>query len=120
MWLRLAEGIVKHSTEKEVASGATTGCFFREVRGIAMHVQNHVRSTVEGFGAGTSHRIVEQSGDILVGFVGGLVLMGSDCADVRKNGIINSAAIVEGDTNDFLNVLYCGRVDGIEEFWGRR
>ena len=92
--MRLAEGIVRHGTKKEVAANATAGFCFREVRGIAMQVQHHFRSNIADFGVGMSRQIVDQFVDILGGFIGGLGLMGRDCDDRRNNGSINGMAIV--------------------------
>ena len=46
--------------------------------------------------------------------------MGRDCADGRKNGSINGAAVVEGNANYFLSFFDAGRVKGLGEVWGRR
>ena len=76
-------------------------------------MQQHVGSAVADFGVRISRQTVEQFGNILGGFIGGLVFMGSDCADGRNNGSINGADIVEGDAGHFLDFLDSGRVEGI-------
>ena len=54
MWLWSVEGVDRYGTKKQLAAGTTVSFFFRELRGIAMHVHYHVGSAVADFGVGMS------------------------------------------------------------------
>ena len=115
VWLPLAEGIVRHGTKKEVATGVTAEFSLIKVRGITIQVQHHVGSAVADFGIGTSHQIVEQFCDIIGILFGGLGFMGSGCAVGQKNYSITGTDIVEGNADDLSNVLDADGVEGLVE-----
>ena len=97
------EVVMGYPSKEEMATDSAAGRRFIEIGGIAMDVEDHVRSTEANGGIGVSGTVVKEVCNRKVGVLGGTCLFVGNGAERHKDGDIDTAGIVEDGSDDLLN-----------------
>ena len=81
--------------EKIMANGTATGTGCGKVRGVAVDIYNHVAGGVSNGGVRVGIGVVEEPQGFIVGFFGGLRLLGREGVKGDKHGGINGDGVIE-------------------------
>ena len=86
-----------------MATGAALCAWCRKVQGVAVDVYNHVTCSVPNGGVGIGIGIFEEPQGCIVGFFGGLRLLGREDTKGDKHGEINGDGVIEECANYLLH-----------------